>query len=64
MTELTEEDLIIENLILEGGLQYEDVDFMPIKQSLYEIESIAPQYDEGTLYRLLILFLTLQKEKN
>lgn len=45
--EQSEEDFIIENLELDGrGRQFEDADFMPIRQSLYEIESIAPQYDE------------------
>lgn len=43
----SEEDLIIESLLLEGDPAYDDQDFMPIRQSLYEIESIAPQYDEG-----------------
>ena len=43
----TEEDLVIESLLLEGGVAFDDQDFMPIRQSLYEIESIAPQYDEG-----------------
>jgi hypothetical protein len=47
LDEKTEEDMIIENLVLEGGQQFEDQEFMPIRQSLYEIESIAPQYDEG-----------------
>ena len=42
-----EEDRVIEIIKIEGGLrQYEDVDFLPIRQSLYEIEDIPPSYDE------------------
>ena len=49
----SEEDLVIESLVLEGGAAFDDQDFMPIRQSLYEIESIAPQYDEGDAMSLI-----------
>jgi len=42
-----DEDRIIEILRIEGMLRlYEDLDFLPVRQSLYEIEDIAPNYDE------------------
>jgi hypothetical protein len=43
----TEEDLIIENLVLEKISQYEDPEFLPYRASLYEIESIVADYDHG-----------------
>ena len=45
--ERTDEDRVIEIIKIEGNLRvYEDVDFLPIRQSLYEIEDIPPAYDE------------------
>ena len=44
----TEEDKIIEILQIEGGGLYEDMDFIPSRQSLYDIEDIVPPYDEET----------------
>ena len=47
MEERTEEDRIIEIIKIEGGLRiFEDSDFLPIRQSLYEIEDIPGSYDE------------------
>ena len=44
----TDEDIIIETLIIENERRlYEDVDFLPIRQSLYLIESIPPAYDQN-----------------
>lgn len=43
----TDEDIIIETLIIENEQRmYEDIDFLPIRQSLYTIESIPPSYDQ------------------
>lgn len=43
----SEEDKIIESLILEGNRRiYDDNDFLPIRQSLYNVENIVPMYDD------------------
>jgi len=42
----TEEDKIIEILQIEGGTLYEDLDFIPGRQSLYDMEDFVPLYDE------------------
>lgn len=43
----TDEDVIIETLIIENERRlYEDIDFLPVRQSLYTIESIPPSYDQ------------------
>jgi hypothetical protein len=43
----TDEDRIIEALVVEGkqGL-YEDIDFLPLRQSLYNVENVIPDYDD------------------
>lgn len=42
----TDEDRIIEVLVIEGTQrQYEDSDFLPVRQSLYNIETVIPSYD-------------------
>ena len=47
----TDEDRIREVLIIEGQQrQYEDSDFMPVKQSLYTQEHITPEYDSMLPY--------------
>ena len=47
----TEEDRIIEVLVIEGqNRQYEDCDFMPVKQSLYLSENMIPNYDLDVPY--------------
>jgi hypothetical protein len=45
--ERTDEDRIIEALVVEGkqGL-YEDIDFLPLRQSLYNVENVIPDYDD------------------
>jgi hypothetical protein len=44
----TDEDVIIETLVIENERRlYEDIDFLPIRQSLYLIESIPPAYDQN-----------------
>jgi hypothetical protein len=41
---------VIEIIQIEGGLrQYEDADFLPIKQSLYDHEDLLPSYDEESM---------------
>jgi hypothetical protein len=43
----TDEDRIIENIILEGeNALYEDLDFLPTRQSLYIVENVIPEYDD------------------
>ena len=43
----TDEDKIIEILRIEGMVrQYEDLDFLPVRQSLYEEEDVMGVYDE------------------
>lgn len=52
--ERTEEDKIIETIVLEGkSRMYEDLDFLPIRQSLYNVQTIIPDYDlENSQYSL------------
>lgn len=46
--ERTEEDKIIEVMIIEGeGAQYEDSDFVPSRGSLYDTLDAVPLYDTG-----------------
>jgi hypothetical protein len=43
----TDEDRIIEALAVEGRQAlYEDIDFLPLRQSLYNVENIVPVYDD------------------
>jgi hypothetical protein len=43
----TDEDRIIEALVVEGKRAlYEDIDFLPLRQSLYNIENVVPEYDD------------------
>eukprot|EP00605_Chrysophyceae_sp_TOSAG23-4_P001308 GSChrysophyteH1.ASY1.ANO1.1422.1 assembled CDS len=47
----TDEDRIQEVLIIEGqNRQYEDTDFLGVKQSLYADEASLPAYDQGISY--------------
>jgi len=47
----TDEDRIREVLVIEGqNRQYEDSDFMPVKQSLYINEDNSPEYDDSVPY--------------
>ncbi len=48
----TEEDKIIEILQIEGGNIYEDMDFIPGRQSLYEDEDNIPTYDEDVVNQI------------
>lgn len=49
--ERTDEDRIIEVLIIEGQNRlYEDADFMPVKASLYASENHLPRYDVDVPY--------------
>lgn len=43
----SDEDRIIESLVLEGRQRlYEDLDFLPTRQSLYQSEKQIPEYDD------------------
>lgn len=43
----TDEDRIIEALVVEGKhALYEDIDFLPLRQSLYNVENVVPVYDD------------------
>jgi hypothetical protein len=43
----TDEEKIITTLMIEGSRSlYDDSDFLPIRQSLYNYESIVPLYDD------------------
>ena len=43
----TDEDRIIEALVVEGKQAlYEDIDFLPLRQSLYNVENVVPEYDD------------------
>lgn len=54
MESRTEEDRLIEILEIEGGNQmYEDNDFIPSRQSLYEIEEMVPPYDEDVVSQIV-----------
>ncbi|KAJ1442886.1 hypothetical protein B484DRAFT_441901 [Ochromonadaceae sp. CCMP2298] len=45
----TDEDRIIEALVVEGKQAlYEDIDFLPLRQSLYNVENVVPEYDDET----------------
>jgi hypothetical protein len=49
MTERTDEDRIIETLLVDGvtlASTYDDVDFLPVRQSLYNVPTITPEYDD------------------
>ena len=49
MGDRTEEDKIIEVMIIEGeGAQYEDSDFVPSRGSLYDSLDAVPLYDAST----------------
>lgn len=43
----SEEDRIIENIVLDGQRAlYDDLDFLPARQSLYHSEKAIPEYDD------------------
>lgn len=49
----TDEDRIIESLIIEGNQSlYEDMDFLPSRQSLYNNETVIPEYDDELFDRI------------
>lgn len=52
--ERTEEDHIIETLIVNGNKKlYEDLDFLPTRQSLYNTEKYIPEYDDDVAQRIM-----------
>lgn len=45
----TDEDRIIETLLIDTTSQantYDDVDFLPVRQSLYNVPTVTPEYDD------------------
>jgi hypothetical protein len=45
----TDEDRIIETLVIDGKnmvTTYDDVDFLPVRQSLYNVQTVTPEYDD------------------
>lgn len=45
----TDEDRIIETLFIDGNNvanTYDDVDFLPVRQSLYNVQTVTPEYDD------------------
>ena len=45
----TDEDRIIETLLIDGinmTNTYDDVDFLPVRQSLYNVQTVTPDYDD------------------
>jgi hypothetical protein len=49
-----DEDRIIESLVLEGKQRlYEDLDFLPTRQSLYMSEKQIPEYDDEVFQSVL-----------
>ena len=45
----TDEDRIIETLMIDTTSQantYDDVDFLPVRQSLYNVPTVTPEYDD------------------
>ncbi len=50
----SDEDRIIESLVLEGRQRlYEDLDFLPTRQSLYQSEKQIPEYDDEVFQSVL-----------
>lgn len=54
----TDEDRIIESILIEGKqAQYEDIDFLPLRQSLYNAENVVPEYDDEISQRIEYVLL-------
>lgn len=55
----TDEDRIIEMMIIEHGQsgaqskKFEDTDFLPVRQSLYNVETNVPSYDENIFTQIV-----------
>lgn len=51
--ERNDEERIIENMLLDGrNTLYEDLDFLPTRQSLYNSEKQIPEYDDEVFQRI------------
>lgn len=51
--ERNDEERIIENMLLDGRTAlYEDLDFLPTRQSLYNSEKMIPEYDDEVFQRI------------
>lgn len=47
--ERTDEDRVIETLLIDSSSltnTYDDVDFLPVRHSLYNVQTITPDYDD------------------
>lgn len=47
--ERTDEDRVIETLLIDSSNSagsYDDVDFLPVRHSLYNVQTITPEYDD------------------
>jgi hypothetical protein len=52
--EKTDEDRIVETLLIGGTNSiFDDVDFLPIRQSLYNVQTVIPEYDDETAPRIV-----------
>lgn len=51
----TDEDRIVETLLIDGNTNsiFDDVDFLPIRQSLYNVQTVIPEYDDETAPRIV-----------
>lgn len=57
----TEEDRIIDNMIIDGiDKLYEDLDFIPARQSLYNSEKMIPEYDDEVFQQIRYVFIRLK----
>eukprot|EP01031_Cornospumella_fuschlensis_P030520 gene30520-36883_t len=49
----SDEERIIENMLIDGhSALYEDLDFLPTRQSLYNSEKMIPEYDDENFQRI------------
>jgi hypothetical protein len=54
MSDRTDEDRIIETMIIErNNNQYDDTDFVPIRQSLYTVATAIPEYDDDVFHQIV-----------
>jgi hypothetical protein len=54
MDNRTDEDRIVETLVLDGNSStFDDVDFLPIRQSLYNVQTVVPEYDDEMAPRIV-----------
>lgn len=57
----TDEDRIIESLVIDGKnvvATYDDADFLPVRQSLYNVQTVTPEYDDEISPQIVYVFLS------